>query len=277
MNGCHQFEEQVIAEAVGDLETQHRATLETHLANCGACRQRLVREQQLFASIDAGIVAMAAGEPSADFAAKVMAQVTGEAERKLLAAIDAGLAQTVAAEPSPAFAARVRQRIAAEPERQRTWFSWGWVTATGAVAAAALLAVVIWPGEPKLTVSNPIPSLPPKVHLGASRETPRDPGREPSRVVDPLRAESRIPPVAASAKLPQEPEVLIPDDERRVVTRFYRFVQEGRINPAQVLEANRIELAAKLGELQTPLLAVRSSEVKTMGLVDSVRSTSEDK
>ena len=73
------------------------------------------------------------------------------------------------------------------------------------------------------------------------------------------------------------PEVLIPGEELRTVTRFYRFVQEGRINSAQVLQANRVELAARLTELQTPVLVARATELKTLDLVDGPRSTSDEK
>ena len=84
--------------------------------------------------------------------------------------------------------------------------------------------------------------------------------------------------VSGSAALPEAwAEVLIPAEELQTVTRFYRFVQEGRINTAQVLQTNRMELAARLAELQTPVLVARGTEIKTLDLVDGPRSTSDQK
>lgn len=259
MSICLQFEERVIAEAAGNLENAERPALEAHLEECGACRARLASERRLFASIDAGVVAMVVGEPAPEFAANVMAQLTGEAEQKLLAAIDAGVAHTVAAEPSPIFAAAVRARIASEPAPKPAWFSFGWGgLAAGALAGVALLVVLMSP-EPTPVVNNGPPAPP----------VNRVPVNQAPTLIQQVAHVRRVTP------RPKAPEVLILDSERQSVARFYRFVQEGRINTAHVLEANRIELAVRLEELKTPALLAASSSVKTLDLVDAPRSTSD--
>lgn len=219
---------------------------------------------------------MVAGEPTPEFAVSVMAHVTGEAERKLLAQIDAGVAATVAGEPSPQFAAAVRGRIAAEPAPRRTWFSFGWwVPAAGAVAGAVLLALVLQetPVPPRGVPTAVINSVDPPVRADVPVVVTKVPNKRRTapgrpRIVAP---EETTLLVAAKAEMP---EVLILPEERHVAG-FYRFVREGRLNAAQVLLANRIELAVLLGEMQTPSLVRRGSEVKTLDLVDSVRSTSD--
>lgn len=275
MNPCAQFEEQVIAAAAGDLGSDEAPALDRHLAACSACRERLAQERVLFNKIDAGLAARVASEPSPAFAQCVMEQVSGAGERKLFAAIDAGLAQTVAGDPSPAFAATVRMRVASEPPPKRAWFSFGaWVPIAGPVAAAALLVLFFWnwpapprPGIPTLPVEaakrGPAPSVAAVNPAGVSQ------GQIQTTRVHAKRQ--------GAAKSSEYLEVLISAEERRVVVGFYRFVQEGRINPEQVLAANRAELVAKLNELQTPILALKGSEVKTLDLVDTVRSTSDDK
>ncbi len=265
MNACAQFEERLIDSAAGDLAAEQRPALDSHLAACAACRERFALETSLFASVDAGLAAMVAADPSAEFAGRVMEQVTGEAERKLLAAIDAGVARTVTDEPSPQFAAAVRTRIAQEPPPKASWFPFGWrVLVAGALAGFALLA--FWPRpEPNVAVvkNTPPPAVPQVIDAGPPLQTavPR---------VRPVR--HAAPPVRKS-----EFEVLVPENERLAVTRFYRFVQEGRIDTAQVLEANRMELAARLGELKMPAVFAASAPVKALDLVDAPRSTSDER
>jgi hypothetical protein len=254
MSTCAQFVDMAIAAAWGDLAAELQPALHAHLAACAACRARLAAERRLSAQLDVGLARIVAAEPSPGFAARVLAQVTGDAERKLLAAIDAGLAGSVAGEPSPEFAAALRARIAAEAPPRHAWFSLG--PALGAVAAALLL-LFLWKGE----TLRPQP-----VGRTTTTENAATPGPLPPLLI-PVKEKRTRPRTMA-------PEVLVPEEERRAVTRFYRFVQEGRIHPEQVLLANRIELALRLKELETPLLVAASRPLKPLDLVDSPRSTS---
>ncbi len=283
MKACSQFEEMLMDAAAGAAETVP-PELASHFSHCGGCIERFAQERQLFAAIDEGLAAAVAAEPSPEFARHVLEQVSGEAERKLLAAIDAGIAQSVEGEPSPRFAAAMRNRIATEPPPRRNWLSTNWwIPAAGLVAAAALLAVML-KGTPTVSVPQdnlPLNSasaqrpIPPAGIDAASAQTPRlQPAAKHRSSRSPAARPSGI--VAEAAKL-DTPEVLIAADELQVITRFYRFVQEGRINAAQVLEGNRIELAARLAELKTPVLVAQNIPVKTLDLVDAPRSTSDEK
>lgn len=272
MNVCIQFEESIISAAAGDLDAGVQQSLDAHLHGCAACCARLSREQRLFAQLDAGLAHMVAGEPSLEFSSRVMAHVTGEAERQLLVAIDAGMAQTVAADPSPHFAAAVRRRIAAHPA-PRAWFGLGWWgPAIGAVAVAILLAF-FWP-------SSLVPAGDRSVTRTAARAV------EPAVVQPPVSvrpaaksasSRKRIPAPHVEQVAAETPEVIVSDEERRAVTRFYRFVQEGRIDPAQVLASNRVALALLLKELATPELGLRAEGINTLDLFPNPRTTSDHK
>ena len=277
MKNCGQFEEGLLALASGERAQDGCVVAARHIAECAACGERLARERSLFARVDAGLAAMVAGEPSSEFAAKVIACVTGKAEQDLLAAIDAGVAQTVSGGPSAQFAAAVRQRIAAAPAPRRAWLAGAWWAPAFAVAAIALF-VLLWGRSERAT---PPDNQPPRI----ASVTPKQTGA-PAAI-------AHVPPANAHGKVqtqrPQSrrghgeqaqlsealPAVMIPGDERVAVLGFYRFVQEGRINTAQVLESNRIELAKKLEEMRTPLLVARATEVKTLDLVDTARSTAD--
>lgn len=284
MKACPQFEEQLIDAAAGAAETVP-TELASHLSYCQACIERFARERQLFAAIDAGLAASVAAEPSPEFSRQVMEQVSGEGERRLLAAIDAGIAKTVEAEPSPQFAAAVRSRLTAEAQVRTPWsFFRLWMPVTGLVAASVLLVLLLRGTPPQRPVGrgNEPPSpvtatqVEPPLTNGANAETPGKTAAGKSRQAQPLHSAE---PAAmfAAADTNTLPEVLIPAEEQQVVVRFYRFVQEGRINTAQVLEANRVELAQKLGEMRTPALLAQVAAVKTLDLVDSPRSTSDEK
>lgn len=279
MKNCGQFEEELLALASGEREQEECAAAARHIAECAACGERLAMERSLFARVDAGLAAMVAGEPSAEFAAKVMACVAGKAEQDLLAAIDSGVAHSVEGEPSAQFAAAVRQRIAAEPAVHRAWFSGTWWAPALAVAAIVLV-VLVWNRGARIEPPTVQPRATATATPDSSASLPKMAGSATIPVAAQTKGQRRdaeVAEVRGDQSPPSEalPAVMIPADERVAVLGFYRFVQEGRINTAQVLESNRIELAKKLEEMRTPLLVARAAEVKTLDLVDTARSTAD--
>jgi hypothetical protein len=78
MNPCDRWRDGIAEHALG---SPGAPGLAEHLANCPACSAALARMQSLTAKIDGGIRQMAAAEPDANGAARILAQVHSQAEQ----------------------------------------------------------------------------------------------------------------------------------------------------------------------------------------------------
>jgi hypothetical protein len=141
------------------------------------------------------------------------------AEQTLVAEIEAQLRQAMSVQPSPDFARKVRARID-EQRVDRNWWTWRWTA-----AAACILAVVIgWrlvnrtdevgPSEIRRE-GNAV-----DIRLAAA---PTPSARErPISMAQPITRTSRQP---ASS----QPEVIVPEDNARAVSRLLALARSGRI------------------------------------------------
>ena len=186
-----------MAAALGGVPANRRAELNTHLAECAACR--------------------------AEF----------ERQRELLAAIDRGVAASVAAEPSADLAARIREHLREQPAPAASWLS-GWIPAA-AGAMAVFVFVAVWlarrphiaPGNPEPVISQtpltapPAPSpaetsMPAKMFDAVARPAPH-------RVIQSHRQVVR-----GAAARDSMPEVLVPRGQEVAVMRLYALLQRDR-------------------------------------------------
>jgi len=233
---CARYKDWLSDAALGALDPARDAELRAHVAECAACRAAL------------------------------------EAERALFAAIDAGLEAGVAPEPSPEFAARVRMRVAEEPPPRPGWLT-GWLPATAA-ALAVLVLLVVWyfphgaqqrsPAVAPPAVAKQLPPLPAEpTHVGSV------PGSRRTAVERQVAAAALA---GGPAVAKNEPEVLVPPGQWLAVSRLYRSVQQGRVNPESLLRPLPEVLPAiedlKVQELKIPAIEINGhsgSREKTEG------------
>jgi anti-sigma factor RsiW len=78
MNPCDHWRESLTEHALGG---PAEAALAEHLEKCRDCRAALARMQSIAGEIDRGVRQLAAVEPSADGAARVLAEVASRVER----------------------------------------------------------------------------------------------------------------------------------------------------------------------------------------------------
>jgi len=166
-----------------------------------------------------------------------------EIDRRAIAEAEADLARLLSIEPSVELAAKVRERIAREPGRSRGWLT-GWRLAFAAaslvvvglaIALALKSRTAVPPPTPAIATTQPpgVPQVQPeprepyrdeRVPNREERDASRE-MRNASRDVRDARSEER----AAS----NEPEVLVPPDQRLAIARVLSMSIETREFPAQ--------------------------------------------
>jgi hypothetical protein len=162
-----------------------------------------------------------------------------ERERALLSRIDGALLEGLAVSPAPDFLPRVRERIETERTQSRLW-SWRWIPAGLAAAAAVGVALSYWRGTPEtnLPTSGLSPTREEAVAANASPSVvPADPAREATRPPVPRAGTSResasagagdqrrrsAPERAAAAR--DVPEVLVPTSDEASLRQFLRALR----------------------------------------------------
>jgi hypothetical protein len=149
---------------------------------------------------------------------------------------DAGLERDIeralAVEPSAEFLARVRAEIAAQPEGLPWRIAWRWIAAGSAVAAITAAIVLFPPAAPQ--PGNVLEPAPIASTTTAKTATPQTslPQTPDSRVRDVTRR--RAPSLTSVAKrTPRpEPEVLMAKDEAAALKRFMRGRDYGVVEPS---------------------------------------------
>ncbi|MCL5288693.1 MAG: hypothetical protein M1453_11960 [Acidobacteria bacterium] len=170
--------------------------LAAHLQKCAACRAAFEKHVALFVSIDRGLAAMVAPEPSGD------------------------------------FAAHVRRRIAEKNAAPRPWFA-GWQFISGAaVLVLVVLVGVLTIGRPprppqSARVTPPAIVVPaeksPKAAVSAETQPLR---AEVPRAIRPQRG--------GHSAVIREPEVLVPRGEMVAVTRLLNANWSGKADGASL-------------------------------------------
>jgi len=219
---CKRFEDQLMDAALGGLPPERETELRAHLRECAPCRAESERQQQLVAAMDNTFDRMAA------------------------------------AEPSPEMVVRIRLKIAEQPAPSRGWLVSWWPAATGALAAAALVAYLMIPHTtvPQAGREQPVTVTPPPAQVAnALPPVEAKPPRQPRR------------PAAAAAR-PAEPEVLVPRDQERAVAWLYRAMQSQpqRMTALLAREARNKEEQAKpleLARLSIPPLEIGPLETQS--------------
>lgn len=210
--GCKRFEDQLMDAALGGLLPERQAELNAHLQECAGCRAELERQQ------------------------------------KLMVAIDHSLEQMAAVNPSPEMVARICLKIAEQPAPSRGWLTGWWPAATGALAAAALVAYLMFPGG---TVQPPDVSVPAVSTSSQPKPAPQMAKAVPPAAVKPSRQPRRPAPVAVAESRPATPEVLVPGDQERAVAWLYQALQRQprRMNAVLAQEVQFNEEKAKRLEI----------------------------
>ena len=152
-------------------------------------------------------------------------------DRTELSGIDRAIAEALAIDVSPDFHARVRQRIANVPMGRRSWQRWLVVPAAAAsgLAAAALLVVTMMQGaEP-----SPLPARP----LSVGRWHPVVGSAPVLSVATRRREPAARAGIAVAARVPAEPEVLVPREEIEMYRRLVAAAQQ--LPPAFIVEGPR--------------------------------------
>jgi hypothetical protein len=190
------------------------------------------------------------------------------------------LAAALDVAPSPAFAARVRERVADQAPGARRWALWLALAAGGTVAAAVLVASVVW--------SRPDRNTPPVQRVAHDVVLPAAPGvqagapglqargddsslRDPSPGPGPglLRSVVRV----------REPEVdvvevIVPPDQAVAIRKWLQHLRTTRAAAPAGLEARAsadIEPLPELKLLEIPLLAIEPLPAPESGVIGGVQ------
>jgi hypothetical protein len=163
---CEKYSNSIMAAVLGGLSPEHETELREHVARCAACRGKFDQARAALDVADRGVEALVAGEPSAQFAARLRARIANEL--------------------SP---------------RPLDWRAWIPVAAGVCVLAASLVTVMI--RTPRQTIvnstpmaqniSNPEPEVP-ATGQGEVAGAPRTVRRTKSREVQDRRPEVLVPP-----------------------------------------------------------------------------------
>lgn len=136
--------------------------------------------------------------------------------------LDAELRRLLTVDPSPEFAARVRLRVSSERMAGARWRGPLWAGGAASLAAAAVLAVVLF--------EAPAPPLP----LGpraSARTAVAGPAPLPDGVLqepaEPSRTAPGRPPLAVRALPVPRPEVLVDRRQRAAVDRLIDLARQG--------------------------------------------------
>jgi hypothetical protein len=141
--------------------------------------------------------------------------------------IDEEIRGALDVDPSPEFLARVRTRLATEPAPSAWRWSWT-IVAAGALAAAAIMAIVLTPAREKATPATQTAEAGPKGP--ALRET--EPARSPAvRKPGPSLLERRPRPSGpGEAIASRQPEILLDAAETRALRALIAGVRDGRVD-----------------------------------------------
>ena len=148
-----------------------------------------------------------------------------DTQRFLLASIDRGLAAMVAPEPSGDFAAHVRQRIAQAGVTTRPWFA-GWLPVSAAALALVVLIGVLTIGRPPRPPQTAEVKPPAQVAPTEKADAVAPP--EMTRTEPPRTVAIGRPPRPPQSAANREPEVLVPRGQMAAVMQIYNFVWSGK-------------------------------------------------
>ena len=194
---CEKYPGWMTDAALGELRAQRESELLAHATECDACRESLERAGQMREFVDRGVAALVAGEPS------------------------------------PQFSTHLRRRMAQESEAQRSaWTAWAPVIA-GALALAAVLAIMV-ARRPVLNESNPniasavnLDSAPQgAASVAGSRNAERTADTRDSR----RRAQTR-------ATTTTRPEIIVPRGQLAAAAQLSAAINSGRVDGNQLLVA----------------------------------------
>jgi len=221
---CEKYSSWITGAALGGLRPAEEAELRAHAFGCSGCRSEWERMRVLVAAVDRSVEAMAAGAPSAE------------------------------------FAARLRARIAEEPA-PTSWpfLTWPRLSAAALAAAAAVAAVLLvraperaHPSSP-ISVDMPAPVAPPRPAQG---------GVTPERTAASARAGSdhgRIRGQSRSNTFSMD--VLVPSGQLSAALRLSEGVEAGTIDGEQLsqLTAQSAEPLAVKALVVAPLESASSN------------------
>ena len=183
--------------ASGALSTGRRADFDVHLLHCAACREALHRVETLVKSIDCGLGA------------------------------------SVAAEPSPHLVDGIRQAIAEEPNRVWQWWPRSaWLTAAGMCAALAVCFLVV---RTSRNTHQPAPHY--ASHPVSTSSAPNraavtsDPAPSPRKLAFSAHGHS-----ARAHRLQiAEPKIIVEPGQMQVILRFAAAMQRRQLDGVKLL------------------------------------------
>jgi len=232
---CQKKSEQMIERindfALGELSPKRELELLAHVAECEACREAYDHAKAVRSLVDRGVETLVAGEPSAQFMARLRARI--------------------ASEPAPKSWSWDAWRVGEQASRQTLSY------ALGALVLATLLIVVVM-GLPRRHVSAPdVAEVTPTISPSPSVAT-----NSPKTSAIPERPRKKLASVPApSPRIQREPEVLVPKGELLAVVQFYEEVHSRPVDserlyaaqqePQKPLELKPIEITP-LEPLETP-------------------------
>ncbi len=193
---CERFTTRLLDFALGADDSELRA----HLDECASCRSQLETQCKLLASIDRGVAAMVAGNPSGD------------------------------------FAAHVRRRIDEKAAAPRPWFA-GLLPVSAAALALVVLVGVLTIGRPPRPLQSA--GVTPRAPV-APAEKPREiasPRNTIHTAAPPSVARGPRPPHEGQMAANREPEVLVPRGEMEAVMRLFNANWEGKADGASLMAA----------------------------------------
>jgi hypothetical protein len=180
-----------------------------------------------------------------------------EREQFLFASIDAGVRQSANAPIPSAFLQRLEARIAQEATPQRTQH-WTWLY-VAAFSTAALIVVLLPLLRPRNTAQRIASNATPRPRQNAAQEK-----SAPSRLANAAPTAPRVAKHSARPTATQNPEVLIPPDEREALARYISNISQDEPLASALLQPapQSADEHPSIEPLQVALLDVKPLEEK---------------